>query len=99
MRLRSLLFSFEGRINRATYWYVAFAGLCSYLFFYVFMAVLAWALGGIFGVTSVNVHIFPLFSFHASFRDVSPASSATLIYPVFYAVSYTHLTLPTIYSV
>jgi uncharacterized membrane protein YhaH (DUF805 family) len=85
MRLRSLLFSFEGRINRAKYCYVSFASLCSYLFFFVFMAVLAWALGGIFGVTSVNVHIFPLFSFHASFRDVSPASSAALLYPLFYA--------------
>jgi uncharacterized membrane protein YhaH (DUF805 family) len=85
MRLRSLLFSFEGRINRAKYWYVSFAGLCSYLFFYVFMAVLAWALGGFFGVTSVNVHIFPLMYFHVSFRDVSPASSAALLYPLFYA--------------
>jgi uncharacterized membrane protein YhaH (DUF805 family) len=85
MRLRSLLFSFEGRINRAKYWYVAFAGLCSYLFFYVFMAVLAWALGGFFGVTSVNVHIFPIMYFHASFRFPSPASSAALLYPLFYA--------------
>jgi uncharacterized membrane protein YhaH (DUF805 family) len=85
MDCKSFLFGFEGRINRAKYWYVSFASLCSYLVFCVFMAVLAWALGGIFGVTSVNVHIFPLFSFQASFRDVSPASSATLIYPLFYA--------------
>jgi uncharacterized membrane protein YhaH (DUF805 family) len=80
-----LLFRFDGRINRAKYGYVSFASLCSYLVFCVFMAALALALGGIFGVTSVNVHVFPLFSFHASFRDVSPASSATLIYPLFYA--------------
>jgi uncharacterized membrane protein YhaH (DUF805 family) len=81
-----LLFSFEGRINRAKYWYVSLAGLCSYLVFCVLMAELALALGGNFGVTSVNVHVFPAFTFHASFRDVSPASSAALIYPLFYAV-------------
>ena len=86
MGLRSLLFSFEGRINRAKYCYVFFAGLCSYLVLCACMAVLALALGGIFGVTSVNVHVFPLFSFHASFKDVSPASNAALIYPLFYAV-------------
>jgi uncharacterized membrane protein YhaH (DUF805 family) len=85
MGLRSLLFSFEGRINRAKYWYVSLAGLCSYLVFCGVMAVLALALGGFFGVTSINVHVFPLFSFHASFRDVSPAPSAILIYPLFYA--------------
>jgi uncharacterized membrane protein YhaH (DUF805 family) len=85
MRLRSLLFSFEGRINRAKYWYVSFASLCSYLFFYVFMAVLAWALGGFFAVKSVSVHIFPLMYFHVSFTYNSPASSAALLYPLFYA--------------
>jgi uncharacterized membrane protein YhaH (DUF805 family) len=85
MRLRSFLFSFEGRINRAKYWYVSFASLCSYLVFFVFMAVLAWALGGIFRVTSVHVQIFPLFSYWARFSYDSPASSAALIYPLFYA--------------
>jgi uncharacterized membrane protein YhaH (DUF805 family) len=85
VRLRSLLFSFEGRINRAKYWYVSFAGLCSYLVFFGFMAALAWALGGIFRATSVHVHIFPLFSYWAKFSYDSPASSAALIYPIFYA--------------
>ena len=83
MRLRSLLFSFEGRINRAKYWYVSFAGLCSYLVFFVFMAALAWALGGIFRATSVHVQIFPLFSYWARFSYDSPASNAALIYPLF----------------
>jgi hypothetical protein len=85
MRLRSFLFSFEGRIDLAKYWYVAFAGLCSYLVLFVFMAVLAWALSGIFRVTSVHVHIFPLFSYWARFSYDRPASGATLIYPIFYA--------------
>jgi uncharacterized membrane protein YhaH (DUF805 family) len=76
------LFSFEGRINRAKYWYAAFASGISCLFF---LFVLALALGSMFGVASksvyVSIDIFEIFSnppsspLRASF-DNPPAPAA-----------------------
>ena len=82
------LFSFEGRINRAKYWYAAFASSISCL---VFMAIVAAAIGGIFGagvksvdVDFLNVLRHPLsLPFHASFSNAGPNSAAALS---FYAI-------------
>src|ERR1700719_3669854 len=83
------LFSFEGRINRAKYWYALFASMT---FCLVFMAAGASAIGVIFGaaVKSVHVHIFdvfgnpPSFPFSASFGNADTATAAliTLIFHV-----------------
>ena len=62
------LFSFKGRINRAKYWYAAFASGISCLFF---LFVLALVLGGMFGVASksvyVSIDIFEIFNNPPSF--------------------------------
>jgi uncharacterized membrane protein YhaH (DUF805 family) len=84
------LFSFEGRINRAKYWYALFASL---IFCFVFLAVLAFAIGGIFGavVKSVDIDLFDIFSnppsfpFGASFNNAGPTSTSPLIPLLFYA--------------
>jgi len=84
------LFSFEGRINRAKYWYALFASLISCG---VFLGILAFALGGIFGagVKSVELSVYDIFKnppslpFHASFNDTGPASTAKLVSVLFYA--------------
>jgi hypothetical protein len=78
------LFSFKGRINRAKYWYAAFASGISCLFF---LFVLALVLGGMFGVASKSVHVSidifeifnnpPSFPLRASFSN-PPASAAFL---------------------
>jgi uncharacterized membrane protein YhaH (DUF805 family) len=83
------LFGFEGRINRAKYWYSLFASMT---FCLVFMAAAASAIGVIFGaaVKSVHVHIFdvfgnpPSFPFSASFGNADTATAAliTLIFHV-----------------
>jgi uncharacterized membrane protein YhaH (DUF805 family) len=83
------LFGFEGRINRAKYWYALFASMT---FCLVFMAAAASAIGVIFGaaVKSVHVHIFdvfgdpPSFPFSASFGNADTATAAliTLIFHV-----------------
>jgi uncharacterized membrane protein YhaH (DUF805 family) len=75
------LFSFEGRINRAKYWYALFASMISGL---VFMAAVASAIGVIFGaaVKSVHLHILdvfnnpPSFPFGASFSNADPETTA-----------------------
>jgi uncharacterized membrane protein YhaH (DUF805 family) len=77
------LFGFEGRINRAKYWYALFASMT---FCLVFMAAAASAIGVIFGaaVKSVHVHIFdvfgnpPSFPFVASFGNADPETSALI---------------------
>ena len=82
------LFGFEGRINRAKYWYALFASMISCL---VFMLALALAIGIIFGVhvKSVDIQIFgifgtpPSFPFQASFRGADPETTA-LISTVFH---------------
>jgi uncharacterized membrane protein YhaH (DUF805 family) len=79
------LFSFEGRINRAKYWYAVFASSISCL---VFIGILAAAIGGIFGagvksvdVDFLNVLRHPLsLPFHASFSNAVPNSAATLLF-------------------
>lgn len=50
----TFLFSFEGRINRAKYWYALYAGMINCLFF---LAVWAFILGAIFGVSVKSVHV------------------------------------------
>jgi uncharacterized membrane protein YhaH (DUF805 family) len=77
------LFGFEGRINRAKYWYALFASMISCL---VFMLALAFAIGIIFGthVRSVDVQFFkifgitPSFPFQASFRGTDPETAALI---------------------
>jgi uncharacterized membrane protein YhaH (DUF805 family) len=50
----TFLFSFEGRINRAKYWYALFASVTSCA---VCLGLLALALGAIFGVDVTSVHV------------------------------------------
>jgi uncharacterized membrane protein YhaH (DUF805 family) len=72
------LFSFEGRINRAKYWYAAFASMISCA---VFLGILAFALAAIFDdrVKSVYLDLHniigdpPSFPFHAGFANTGPA--------------------------
>jgi uncharacterized membrane protein YhaH (DUF805 family) len=83
------LFSFEGRINRAKYWYALFASMISCG---VFLAVLASALGAIFGVgvESVHLNVHDIFSdprslpFGADFSNTGPASTRILTSVLFY---------------
>ena len=80
----AFLFSFEGRINRAKYWYALFAGTA---FCLVVMSVLAFALGGFFGVSvkSVSIKLVDLFGLppslpvHATFGGADPQSTGPLI--------------------
>lgn len=81
----AFLFGFEGRINRAKYWYAVFVSMMSCG---VFMAMLAIAIGGIFGAGWKWVHVDPLGAFNfppslpygASFRDTGPMSPAALVF-------------------
>jgi uncharacterized membrane protein YhaH (DUF805 family) len=85
------LFGFEGRINRARYWYALFA---SGAFCIVFMAIAATIIGVIFGATVKSVHVNFLgafgspFSlpFSASFVNADPETSA-LAMRIFYVVA------------
>jgi uncharacterized membrane protein YhaH (DUF805 family) len=82
------LFGFEGRINRARYWYALFA---SGAFCIVFMAIAASVIGVIFGATvkSVNVNFLGAFGsplslpFGARFGNADPETSA-LVTRIFY---------------
>ena len=77
------LFGFEGRINRAKYWYALFASMT---FCLVFMAAAASAIGVIFGaaVKSVHVNIFDVFGnppslpFSASFSNADTETAALI---------------------
>jgi uncharacterized membrane protein YhaH (DUF805 family) len=83
------LFGFEGRINRAKYWYALFASM---MFCLVFMAVAAAGIGVIFGATVKSVHVEilgvfanpPSFPFSATFSNAAPETSAlvTLIFHI-----------------
>ena len=83
----AFLFGFEGRTNRAKYWYAVFASSISCL---VFMWIVAAAIGSIFGVGVKSVDLdFDLFRdplslpFHASFGHAGATSTAVLS---FYAI-------------
>jgi hypothetical protein len=71
------LFSFHGRINRAKYWYAAFA---SSAFCGVLLTVLAFALRRIFGasVKSVHLNFLDIVPFNITFGDSGAASTETL---------------------
>lgn len=79
------LFGFQGRINRARYWYAVFACMISCL---VFLILLAAALGAIFGagVKSVDLNTFGVFGdspslpFKADFSGAGPASPVSLLF-------------------
>jgi uncharacterized membrane protein YhaH (DUF805 family) len=81
----AFLFSFEGRINRAKYWYALFASSAACL---VFLSILAFAIGAITGarVKSVDVHLvnwlgsFPSFPFTVRFRNTVPSPAVVLFY-------------------
>jgi len=79
------LFSFEGRINRAKYWYAVFASSAACM---VFISIVALAVGGIFGagLKSVQVHLPDLFGnppslpFRASFSKPGLTPTATALF-------------------
>src|SRR6266446_3709262 len=81
------LFSFEGRINRAKYWYALFASSTACL---VFLSILAFAIGGIFGASVKSVHVgisdflrnLSSFPFSVSFRNAGSTPIATLLFYV-----------------
>src|SRR5258708_12697946 len=77
----AFLFSFEGRINRAKYWYALFASSAACL---VFLSILAFAIGSIFGAGVKSVYVdfndvllnLPSFPFSVSFRDAASSPAA-----------------------
>ena len=81
----AFMFGFEGRINRAKYWYAFFASM---IFCLVFLGVLAAVLGGIFGVGVKSIDVQPLgiFSdppslpFGAHFSGAGPAPPVSLLF-------------------
>jgi uncharacterized membrane protein YhaH (DUF805 family) len=81
----AFLFGFEGRINRAKYWYAIVASSFACM---VFLSIVAYAIGGITGagVESVNLDFldwlgsFPSFPFTVSFRDTAPLPAVVLFY-------------------
>jgi uncharacterized membrane protein YhaH (DUF805 family) len=81
----AFLFSFEGRINRAKWWYALFASSAACL---VFLSILAFTIGAITGagVKSVDVGLlnwlrnFPSFPFTVSFRNTAPSPAVVLFY-------------------
>jgi uncharacterized membrane protein YhaH (DUF805 family) len=86
----AFLFGFEGRINRAKYWYAGFASLAVAL---VFLSILAFAAASIFGadVKSVGMKVSNIFGnppslpFSATFGDADP-QSARLMHLFFYVL-------------
>jgi uncharacterized membrane protein YhaH (DUF805 family) len=81
------LFSFKGRINRAKYWYAAFASGISCLFF-----LLVLALVFMFGVASKSVHVSidifavfnnpPSFPLRASYSNPPASAAFSLLFNV-----------------
>jgi hypothetical protein len=71
------LFSFEGRINRAKYWYAGFASMAVSL---VFLSISAAAVAGIFGadVKSVDMNISNIFGNPPSLPLGQPSATPTL---------------------
>ena len=78
------LFSFEGRINRAKYWYAVFA---SSAFCGVLLGVWAFVLGRIFGasIKSVHLNFLDIAPFSVTFSDAGPGLTENLISLLFYA--------------
>ncbi len=82
------LFSFEGRINRAKYWFALYAGMVTCLVRLAFLGFLVFALDAIFGtsVKSVHLNIYdifndpPLFPLRVSFGDSGPAWLVSLLF-------------------
>jgi uncharacterized membrane protein YhaH (DUF805 family) len=72
----SFLFSFEGSINRAKYWYALFASMA---FSLVVMSALAFTLAGLFGVSvkSVSVKLAGVFSLPPSLPFRPPSAMPT----------------------
>ena len=85
-----LLFSFEGRINRAKYWYALYAGVVSCLVRLVFLVFLVFALNAVFGtsVESVHLNIYDIFNDPPSFPlrvSFGGSGFAWLVSLLFYA--------------
>src|SRR5258708_22785189 len=84
------LFSFEGRINRAKYWFALYAGMISCLVRLVFLVFLVFALNAIFGtsVKSVHLNIYDIFNDPPSLPlrvSFGGSRSVWLVSLVFYA--------------
>jgi uncharacterized membrane protein YhaH (DUF805 family) len=85
------LLSFDGRINRAKYWFTLYAGMVTCLVRLVFLMFLVFALDVVFGtsVKSFHLNIYdifndpPSFPLRVSFGDSGPA--AWLVSLIFYA--------------
>jgi uncharacterized membrane protein YhaH (DUF805 family) len=83
----AFLFSFEGRINRAKYWYALFASSAACL---VFLSILASAIGGIFGTSIKSIDVdfldilskLPALPFSISFRDPAPSPAVMVLFYV-----------------
>jgi uncharacterized membrane protein YhaH (DUF805 family) len=86
------LLTFEGRLNRAKYWYALLVGVTDCLFRLVFLVFLVFALNAIFGtsVKSVHLDIYDIFNDPPSFPfRISFGSSgfAWLVSLLFYAAA------------
>src|SRR5438105_1052564 len=89
---KEFLLSFDGRINRAKYWYAVYVGIIHCLSRLVFLVFLAFALNAIFGtsVKSIHLNIYdifndpPLFPFRVSFGG---SGLAWLVSLLFHAVA------------
>ncbi len=86
------LFSFEGRINRAKYWFALYAGMISCLVRLVFLVFLVFALNAIFGtsVKSVHLNIYDIFNDPPSLPlrvSFGGSGSVWLVSLVFYAAA------------
>jgi len=81
----AFLFSFEGRINRAKYWYALFASSAACL---VFLSIVASAIAGVFGVSIKSIHVdfyfvltrLPSLPFSISFGDAAPSPAALVLF-------------------
>jgi len=85
---KEFLLSFDGRINRAKYWYAVYVGIIHCLVRLVWLVFLAFALNAIFGtsVNSVHLNIYdifndpPSFPFRVSFGGSGPSWLVSLLF-------------------
>jgi uncharacterized membrane protein YhaH (DUF805 family) len=81
----AFLFSFEGRINRAKYWYAIVASSVACM---VFLSIVAYVIAGVFGVSIKSIHVdffgvltkLPSLPFSISFGDAAPSPVALVLF-------------------